>query len=234
MTPTLVLASNSPRRKQLLAITGWTFTVRPVDIDESPYAGEAPDLYVLRLARMKAQAAVLNTGEVLLTADTTVADGARILGKPADADEARAMLRDLRGRRHTVYTAIGVRGSIADAGSAENVVTDLCAAQVWMRDYSDAEIEDYIASGDPFDKAGAYAIQHEDFHPAERIEGCYACVMGLPVCHVVRMLAQYSMTPILSGNALLENACPEQLAIDSPCPTFEEILRTGTLRGPSI
>lgn len=227
MTPTLVLASNSPRRKQLLAITGWTFGVRPVDVDESPFAGEAPDLYVLRLARMKAQAAALNEGEVILTADTTVADGTKILGKPADADEARAMLRDLRGRRHTVYTAIGVRGSLADARADGDIVTDLCAAQVWMRDYSDAEIEAYIASGDPFDKAGAYAIQHADFHPAERVEGCYACVMGLPVCHVVRALEQYGLAPLPAGSASLENTCPEQLAIDSPCPAFEEILRTG-------
>lgn len=214
-----------------MSITGWTFTTRPVDIDESPLGGEAPEQYVLRLAKTKALAAGLNPGEVVLTADTTVADGAQILGKPADAPEARAMLRGLRGRQHTVYTAIGVRGGLLSDNSPDQVITDLCAAQVWMRDYSDGEIEEYIASGDPFDKAGAYAIQHPEFKPAERIEGCYACVMGLPVCHVLRALAQFGLKPDPSA-ASLNKLCPDILAIDSPCPAYEDIVWTGTSHGP--
>jgi MAF protein len=222
MTPTLILASNSPRRRHLLALTGWAFSVRPVDIDERPLPDEPPAEYVLRLAASKARAAgaQASPGDILLTADTTVADGPHILGKPEDASEARAMLRSLRGRAHMVYTAIGVFHAGA-AGETPSVRTDLCATRVWMRDYSDAEIEVYIASGDPFDKAGGYAIQNETFQPVERIEGCYACVVGLPVCHVVRALSPYGLQPAADVAA----ACAHELAPDSPCPVFEEIYR---------
>jgi MAF protein len=222
MTPTLVLASNSPRRRQLLSLTGWEFQIRPVEIDESPLPGEAPDRYVLRLAESKARAAEVNPGEVILTADTTVADEKRILGKPADAAEARAMLRDLRGRWHTVYTAISVRGDLPGA-PAEHSRTDLCETQVWMRNYSDAEIEDYISSGDPFDKAGAYAIQHAGFHPVERIEGCFACVVGLPVCHVVHALAEFGLYP----SECTANICPNDFSPGTPCPEFEKLYGAG-------
>ena len=219
MIPTLVLASNSPRRRRLLALTGWTFSVRPVDVDERPLPGEAPDGYVLRLAESKARAAGKDAvpGQVVLTADTTVADGAVILGKPADAAEARQMLRDLRGRTHTVYTAIAVlrnqiSGTAAASGASidyraepPHVLTNLCATQVWMRSTTDDEIENYIASGDPFDKAGAYAIQNPEFQPVEQIEGCYCCVVGLPVCAVVRALAQVWAEAARSGDDRLPN-----------------------------
>lgn len=223
MTPKLVLASNSPRRRQLLALTGWSFSVRPVDIDESPLPGEPPAAYVLRLADSKARAAgaLAGPGEIILTADTTVADGDRILGKPVNAAEARAMLRALRGRAHTVYTAIGVCLP-ASGTEAPNITTDLCATQVWMRSYTDADVEAYIASGDPFDKAGGYAIQSETFRPVERIEGCYACVVGLPVCHVVRALAGAGMQPPAADVAA---ACARELTPGSPCPALEDIFR---------
>jgi septum formation protein len=238
MVSTLVLASNSPRRRQLLALTGWTFTVRPVDIDERPRTGELPEAYVLRLAESKASAArqmVGQTGQVVLAADTTVADGDTILGKPADGAEARAMLRSLRGREHTVYTAIGVCRAVSPIASelsldqrAElplqqpaRLLTDVCATRVWMRDYSDEEIEAYIASGDPFDKAGAYAIQNPAFRPVERIEGCYSCVVGLPVCQVVRALAHFDLTPPTNVTA----DCPTHLEMDTPCPVYEALLR---------
>jgi MAF protein len=226
MTPRLILASNSPRRQQILSLAGWPFTVRPVEIDERPRPGEPPRGYVLRLALAKAQAAagLAAPGEVILTADTTVADGERILGKPADAAEARAMLRGLRGRAHTVYTAIGV----FDAASGR-AATDLCSAQVWMRSYADEEMEAYIASGDPFDKAGAYAIQNARFSPVERFEGCYACIVGLPLCHVVRLLAPFGFEPALRA----ETACPDALQIDTPCPAAEAALRGGGVSGPA-
>ncbi len=216
----LRLASNSPRRRQLLSLTGIPFSVHPVDIDERCLSGEAPSDYVLRLAKEKARAALRDTGSgaIVLTADTTVADGNQILGKPAGPDDARGILVSLRGRAHMVYTAIG----IADATSRE-IVTDLCGTQVWMRDYTDAEIETYVASGDPFDKAGAYAIQHAAFHPVERIEGCYACVMGLPVCHVVRALGRFGLQP--SGDIAAD--CPQFLTLNTPCPAIEAILNTG-------
>ena len=213
----LRLASNSPRRRQLLSLTGIPFTVHPVDIDERSLQGEAPPDYVLRLAQNKARAALehAHPGEVILTADTTVADGARVLGKPSSPAEAREMLLSLRGRAHAVYTAIGV----ADP-STGRLLTDLCATTVWMREYSNAELEAYIASGDPFDKAGAYAIQNQAFHPVERIEGCYACVVGLPVCHVLRVLQGFGLQPTIAVAA----ACPEYLAINSPCLLTAKIL----------
>lgn len=215
------LASNSPRRRQLLGLTGWPFSLRPVNIDESPWPGEDPSAYVLRLAEAKARAACegVPQGDIILASDTTVADGARILGKPADSEEARQMLRSLRGREHRVYTAIG-------AASAHNgrLITDLCLARVWMRSYSDEEIEDYIASGDPFDKAGGYAIQHPQFRPVERLEGCYACVMGLPVCHVIRLLASFGLPAPQSDIA---EACPNLLGTGTPCPVHEQILLQG-------
>lgn len=197
--------------------------MRPVDIDENPLPGEAPDLYVLRLARSKAEASVRHDGEVILTADTTVADGARILGKPNGAAEARQMLCDLRGREHTVYTAVSARGCLPGS-TAEHFVSDLCVTQVWMRYYSDAEIDEYVASGDPFDKAGAYAIQHAGFHPVERIEGCIACVVGLPLCHAARALSAFGLTPL---RAVVE-ICPEQLEASSPCEALENALRAGS------
>lgn len=218
MAPRLLLASNSPRRRQILALTGWSFTVQPVDIDERPLPGEPPADYVLRLAEGKARAAgsFARSGDVILTADTTVADGSRILGKPADAGEAREMLTSLHGREHAVYTAIGV--SDLHAG---RLVTDLCVTRVWMRVYSDDEMEAYIASGDPMDKAGAYAIQNTQFQPVERIEGCYSCVVGLPLCRVVSLLAGFGMTP---PNPIT-NTCPQHLAANQPCDVYENLIR---------
>jgi MAF protein len=197
-----------------------------VDIDESPLPGEDPAAYVLRLATAKARAAGASVppGDVVLASDTTVADGPRILGKPVDAADARLMLSGLRGREHRVYTAIGA--AEAQAGHLE---TDLCLTRVWMRAYTDEEIEGYISSGDPFDKAGAYAIQHPRFRPVERIEGCYACVMGLPVCHVVRLLPAFGLT--VPHNDVTA-ACPEALEMDTPCPVHEQILRRGPGRTP--
>lgn len=178
----ILLASASPRRRSLLALTGWDFRVQAVDIDESPLPGEAPQDYVLRLAQEKAAAAkpFAETDETILASDTIVVDGDQLLGKPRDAAHARTMLQQLRSREHFVYTALAVM----DHGEAAYL--DLCAAPVPMRSYNDAEIEEYIATGDPFDKAGAYAIQHRGFHPVEEFHSCFACVMGLPLCHVGR------------------------------------------------
>jgi septum formation protein len=221
MTLELLLASNSPRRRELLALTGWPFSIQAVDIDESTKPGEPPADYVARLAESKARAAGQDSrpGGIILAADTTVADGDIILGKPADDAEARFMLRSLRGREHKVFTAI----SVFDPKSGR-LMNDLCATSVWMRDYSDEEIETYIASGDPFDKAGGYAIQNPVFHPVERIDGCYACVVGLPVCHVVRALAQFGF----ETQRDLSAACPEGLSVDTPCPEFEKIIHENT------
>ncbi len=206
VNPYLVLASNSPRRRELLALGGWIFNTRPAEVDESQRPGEAPGIYVLRLAESKARtcaASVMNRGMVsthehltILAADTAVVDGKAILGKPKDTAEAVEMLRRLRNRTHQVYTGIAVMRM-----SDGNLGTDLCVTDVPMRDYSDEEIDTYVATGDPLDKAGAYAIQHPKFHPVERMSGCYASVMGLPLCHLTRTLRQLDITPMTDISA---------------------------------
>jgi MAF protein len=187
-----VLASNSPRRRELLSLLGIPFTVHAVAVDESPLPDEEPAQYVLRLARQKAtHAAAQLTGECLvLAADTTVAltnqaGEWEILGKPQHAQEAEQMLRRLRARTHFVFTGIALYHS-----KTAQLWSDVCASEVPLRNFSDEEMHAYIASGDPFDKAGAYAIQHRGFHPVERFSGCFANVMGLPLCHLTRLLAQ--------------------------------------------
>lgn len=186
----LVLASNSPRRRELLALLDIPFTVFSVAIDETPLLQEHPSAYVERLARHKAkQTAARWQGEAfILAADTTVAiqDSTgkwEILGKPQDTQEAERMLRRLRGCTHQVLTGLALLHT-----STVQQWSDVCISEVPIRNFSDAEMYAYIASGDPFDKAGAYAIQHAGFHPVENFSGCFANVMGLPLCHLVRLL----------------------------------------------
>ena len=211
----ILLASNSPRRRQLLSWTGWDFEASPVNIDETPYSGERPDAYVLRLAETKARraASLAEPGMLVLAADTTVADGDLILGKPADRAEAADMLSRLRGRTHYVYTAL----VILDPEN-QRLEKDLCASEVPMRTYSDAEIEAYIASGDPFDKAGAYAIQNREFHPVINFDGCFANVMGLPLCHLVRTMRKLG----LESEMNVPITCQVNLSYN--CPVFQAIL----------
>jgi septum formation protein len=212
--PLLVLASNSPRRRQLLSLTGWQFIVSAADVDESQYANEAPADYVLRLAETKARAAVAiaDADQIVLAADTTVVDGADILGKPKDSAEAMAMLKRLRGHTHQVYTGVAVLRP-----SDGLLLKDLCVTNVPMRDYSDEEIDAYVKTGDPLDKAGAYAIQHSEFKPVARMDGCFASVMGLPVCHVIRLMRQMDIQPSTdffhSCETLLEYHCPVSSAL---------------------
>ncbi|MBU0510326.1 MAG: septum formation protein Maf [Chloroflexi bacterium] len=180
----LILASNSPRRRYLLDLLGWDFRVIPADVDESLVPDESPSKYVLRLVESKARAvgAQVSADAVVVAADTTVVDGNEILGKPVDSADAEQMLRQLRGRVHQVCTAVAVMRA------ADGVLlTDVCVTDVPMRDYNDTDMLAYIASGDPLDKAGAYAIQHAGFHPAENLQGCYANVVGLPLCHLARI-----------------------------------------------
>ncbi len=213
--PSLLLASNSPRRRQLLALTGREFLTRPASIDETPLPGEDPGEYVLRLAQGKAAAAAqMGThARWVLGADTTVALEGRILGKPADAEEAREMLDFLRGRAHTVFTAL----ALCDAADGR-LHSQLCASSVPMRNYTRAEIEAYVASGDPLDKAGAYAIQHAGFHPVEQFAGCFASVMGLPLCHLERTLRSLGDP----SPADVPAAC--QADLNYTCPVFRAIL----------
>lgn len=175
MASPLILASGSPRRRALLAALGLTFAVDSADVDETPLPGESPGALVCRLCRAKAEAVALrHPGAVVLAADTVVALQGTLLGKPADSEEAAAILRALRNRTHQVHTAVCV------ARDGE-LTARLCVCDVTMRAYSDAEIAAYVATGDPLDKAGAYAIQHPAFSPVARWEGCYAGIMGLPL-----------------------------------------------------
>lgn len=194
----LVLASNSPRRRQILNLGGWDFIVQPAEVDEQLLPGEDSRQYVLRLAECKARAVAqgASVGAYVIAADTTVVDWngdhnqpARVLAKPADADEAASMLHQLGGRTHQVLTGLVVL-NVAD-GRLER---ELVSTDVVMRAYSEAEIKAYVATGDPLDKAGAYAIQHAGFHPVERLDGCYANVVGLPLCVLALMLEKFGIT----------------------------------------
>ena len=179
----LVLASQSPRRSEILRQAGIPFIVRAVDVDETPRAGEGARAYVERLALAKALAAEAEPGETVLAADTTVTVDGVLLGKPVDAADARRMMSMLSGRRHEVLTGICLRRGDA-------TITDSATTAVWFQTLSGAEIDEYVASGEPEGKAGAYAIQGLASKFVERIEGCYFNVMGLPVSLVYRQLAR--------------------------------------------
>ena len=212
----LVLASNSPRRRQLLALGNWGFIVNVADIDETQLAGETPKEYVLRLAQEKALAVKdkANADNIIIGSDTTVVLDDEILGKPVDEKEAERMLKQLRGRTHQVYT-----GLVVYKKRDGKTLTELSVTDVPMRDYSDDEIRAYIKTGDPMDKAGAYAIQHPDFQPVHSMRGCYASVMGLPMCHLLRALKKFDVTPAADVPA----AC--QSLLDYHCRVSSAILR---------
>lgn len=178
----LILGSASPRRRELLGQLGIVpDAVRPADIDETPRPGELPRPYCARMAREKAEALKVGSGEILLTSDTTVAVGRRILGKPEDAAEARRFLRLLSGRRHRVITAVAVRTE--DLLLERGVVT-----AVKLKALSEPEITAYIATGDWEGKAGAYAIQGPAGAFIPWIQGSYSAVMGLPVFETAALL----------------------------------------------
>jgi septum formation protein len=177
----LVLASRSPRRQEILERAGFTFVVRPADVDEGPLEDEDPVEHVRRLAREKAMAVECAEDETVLGADTVVVAGGAILGKPRDAEDAARMLRLLSGRDHQVLTGICLR-------TAQRQVVDIEATRVWFRPLDDRDISGYIASGEPMDKAGAYAIQGLASKFIPRIEGCYFNVVGLPVAQVAAHL----------------------------------------------
>ena len=209
----IVLASNSPRRRQLLALINWNFIVSIADVDESQHENESPANYVLRLAETKARAITAQEHQIILAADTTVVDGRDILGKPKNNADAFAMLARLRGRTHQVYTGIALL-RLSDG----LLLKDLSVTDVPMRDYTDDEIRDYIATGDPLDKAGAYAIQHAQFHPVDNLSGCRASVMGLSLCHVTRMMRKLNLYP----NADVPVKC--QTYLEYECPVYGKIL----------
>lgn len=182
MTVNLVLASGSPRRREFLEQLGFAFTVRPVDIDESPHEGESPCDYVIRLARSKAQAAA-QPGELVLAADTIVVEGGELLGKPRDPDDARRMLGRLSGKEHEVSTGV----ALCDLGRALQLAV-VETTLVRFAKLSVEEIDWYVGTGEPMDKAGAYGIQGLGSLFVESVSGNYSSVVGLPVATTYRLL----------------------------------------------
>jgi septum formation protein len=183
-SPRVVLASSSPRRKELLALIGVRHVVAPADIDETPYDGELPHAHAERLAREKSAAvARREPGAIVIGADTIVVVDGDILGKPRDEAEAAGMLRRLSGRGHVVLTAVAVARDGRLVSGVESV-------DVTFRALSDDEITRYIATGEPMDKAGAYGIQGFGATIVERIDGDYFAVMGLALGRMVRLMAE--------------------------------------------
>lgn len=207
----IILASSSPRRRELLSSLGLSFQVITpgvpfagetslAAVDETPLPGESPEALVQRLSRLKAEAVALNLEQLapslpspftkncqifIIAADTEVALGSQILGKPGSPAAATEMLKALRRQAHHVYSGLTVARRF---GGELAFATRLHHSTVWMRPYTDAEIAAYVASGDPLDKAGAYGIQNKSFAPVARWEGCFASIMGLPLAELAAAL----------------------------------------------
>jgi MAF protein len=214
----IVLASSSPRRQELISLLEQTWIVIVADVDEDSVNSSNPVTNVVETAMLKARHAAHSApGEaIIIAADTMVLLDGRMLGKPSDEKEAKEMLVSLRGRTHQVHTGI-----VGIDNSNGRVLVDSCSVDVPMRDYGDDEIEAYIATGDPLDKAGAYAIQHPQFKPVDGLHGCYATVVGLPLCHLVRLLDQLGTVISVDVPA----ACQEHH--NYRCPIFHLILDAG-------
>jgi septum formation protein len=186
---TLILASASPRRAELLTAAGFTFEIFPADVDETPLPGEPAEAYALRLARDKADA-VFNrcrkSGSAVLAADTVVVANGEILGKPNDSGDAGRMLRLLSNAVHDVHTGVVVRTPVGERAA-------VMTTRVRFRPLDDSEIEWYVASGEPDGKAGAYAIQGRAARFIDHIEGSWSNVVGLPIATVYRLLKELSV-----------------------------------------
>jgi septum formation protein len=196
----IYLASRSPRRGALLEQIGVAFEIvllredirRGVDMDETPLPGEPAEAYVLRIAQTKAELAARYGGRrrwalrPVLAADTTVVCDRRIIGKPADAQDAARILSRLSGRQHEVYTAVAV-------ARADRLEFALSVSKVWFRDLAEEEVRRYVASGEPLDKAGAYAIQGRAAAFVPRIEGSFSGIMGLPLAETAELLRKFGV-----------------------------------------
>ena len=212
----LLLASASPRRRQIIGLLGLPFVVAVASDDEDEaqarYTGPAEDTAIW-LARHKAAAALKlpeSAGRLVVTADTTVLLENELLGKPRDEDHAFELLSALRGRWHHVITGVVVCGQIEGKQVMQGAS---CVTPVLMRSYTNAEIEAYIATGDPMDKAGAYGIQNPAFQPTERIDGCYFNVVGLPLCELTELLSEFGVYP-----------ARQHIRVDTDCPWSEKCL----------
>ena len=187
--PPFILASSSPRRRELLRQVGLDFTVDPADVDERLLPGESPEAFAVRVAVDKARAAASRAGHaIVIAADTIVVLGKEVLGKPADPRDAARMLGLLSGTEHRVLTGLAVMD--VRSGRME---TQLASTKVWFRKLSRREIEAYVATGEPLDKAGAYGIQEKGSLLVQRIEGCYFNVVGLPLALLGETLLSFGI-----------------------------------------
>lgn len=188
-TKAIILASNSPRRRDLLRQIGVDFTVDPADVDESALPNEQPETHAIRLALEKARVVAARAGSgIVIAADTIVVLDNKILGKPADARDAERMLQMLSGRMHSVITGLAVM----DAATGETL-TRASVTRVWFRSLGSREIAAYVATGEPIDKAGAYGIQERGALLVERIDGCYTNVVGLPLSLLGELLRSFGV-----------------------------------------
>ncbi len=189
MNPLIILASNSPRRRDMLKQVGLDFSIDPADVDERILPGEGPEAYALRVAKDKARVAAGRAGTgVVIAADTIVVLGDEVLGKPSDAADAERMLRMLSGREHRVITGLVVLDAASGRFSERTAVTS-----VWFRELKSEEIRSYVESGEPMDKAGAYGIQEKGALLVRKIDGCYFNVVGLPLSLLSEILLQFGV-----------------------------------------
>ena len=187
--PLLILASNSPRRKDLMRQIGVEVSIDPADVDERVLPGESPEVYAVRVALDKARVAAARAGTgIVIAADTIVALGEEILGKPLDARDAERMLKQLSGKTHRVITGL----AIVDAATGISR-TRVSVTRVWFRDLAPDEISSYVATGEPLDKAGAYGIQERGALLVDKIEGCYFNVVGLPLSLLGELLQTFGV-----------------------------------------
>lgn len=215
----VILASKSPRRQKLLRNLIDHFFIINSGVEEFVIPDEKPEEFVLRLAKDKAirvsEKMDLNPDQEILVigTDTIVVDGSEILGKPVDDIDARRILEQLKGKEHQVLSGI-----VIYQFPGGQISSRLIRSNVMMREYSGAEIDAYIATGDPFDKAGAYAIQNHSFNPVPDFQGCYANVMGLPVCDLYGLIKGAGHE---ANESVAENC---QASIQYQCPVFKKRL----------
>ena len=207
--PNIVLASGSQRRREIIEALDATVEIVPSGIDERPASpDERAEEYVASVAASKAAAVMANAraGALVIGADTSVVLNGGVLGKPDNEAEALEMLTALRGRLHRVVTAV----TVARDGMATSSVT---SSEVAMREYSDAEMEAYIESGEPFDKAGGYAIQDGGFAPVSALNGCYLNVVGFPLCEVMRLMSKVGADLRLKQGWRAPERCPNDCPV---------------------
>tara|TARA_Y100000814_G_C12216109_1_gene363128 strand:+ start:113 stop:781 length:669 start_codon:yes stop_codon:yes gene_type:complete len=213
----LVLASQSPRRLELLKLFDYQFQVEPANIDEGKNNDESPKSYAKRLAlskTLKVSKTHLNDS-IVIGADTIVIQDNQVIGKPDNNTEARRMLMQLQGKKHQVVTAIAIY-----FGNTGITSQELCETNVKMRNMTEEEIAEYVSTGESLDKAGAYAIQNIKFRPAAPIDGCLANVIGLPLCHMTRALYNNN----INFDKDIAEKCQDHLNYD--CPVYKSILQT--------